>query len=543
MPNGSGIASSHTCDLDITALPANARAGHILPGLASHSLLSMSKLCDNGCTVIFDNKRCRVQQNDATILEGPRDPTTKLWLLPLCPNPRPIEPNHAPAQHYGNALYQTSSKPDLIQYLHAACYSPSTTTWLRAIANNHFTTWPGLTARAVKRYLPPSMATAKGHMDKHRKNHRSTKPVPKEEEQDTDEFPTQAPQSNALFACFGIANAQGHIVYTDLTGAFPITSNAGNKYLLILYDYDSNAILCEPMKNRSDVEALRAYDLLYTQLSRHGHKPALNIMDNEASKAIKRHIHSTGANYQLVEPHNHRVNAAERAIRTFKNHFISGLCTTDPNFPVTLWDKLLPQAVLTLNLLRTSRINPSLSAYAQVFGQFDFNRTPLAPPGTRALVFEDPQTRLGWAPHGKEAWYIGPALEHYRCYQFQIPDTNGIRVTGTAEFFPHQFKMPALSPADAATHAAQELIHVLRRPQPTSPLQRLAPRHLLALQQLATIFQTAAASPSNPSQSDTAPPRVDPASPPRVPIQSAVHDTAPPRVTPIPHHTAPTDPS
>jgi hypothetical protein len=87
------------------------------------------------------------------------------------------------------------------------------------------------------------MATAKGHMDKHRKNHRSTKPEPKptnNDDPDTDAFPPQASQANALFACFALANDQGHIVYTDLTGAFPITSHAGNKYLLVLYDYDSS---------------------------------------------------------------------------------------------------------------------------------------------------------------------------------------------------------------------------------------------------------------------------------------------------------------
>jgi hypothetical protein len=153
---------------------------------------------------------------------------------------------------------------------------------------------------------------------------------------------------------------------------------AGNKYMLILYDYDSNSILVEPMKNRSDEEALRAYSVLYTELTQHGLKPQLNIMDNEASKAIKAAVQKTGAKYQLVEPHNHRVNAAERAIRTFKNHFIAGLCSVDPRFPITLWDKLLPQAVLTLNLLRTSRINPKLSAHAQLHGIFDINKTPLA---------------------------------------------------------------------------------------------------------------------------------------------------------------------
>ena len=67
--------------------------------------------------------------------------------------------------------------------------------------------------------------------------------------------------------------------------------------------------------------------------------------------------------YQLVDPHNHRVNAAERAIQTAKEHLIAGLCTTDPNVPIQLWDQLIEQCFITLNLLRRSRKNPRLSAY------------------------------------------------------------------------------------------------------------------------------------------------------------------------------------
>ena len=65
-----------------------------------------------------------------------------------------------------------------------------------------------------------------------------------------------------------------------------------------------------------------------------------------------------------MPPHIHRANAAERAIRTFKSRFLAGLSSCDPNFPVGEWDRLLDKAEMTLNLLRTSRCNPNLSAYA-----------------------------------------------------------------------------------------------------------------------------------------------------------------------------------
>jgi hypothetical protein len=119
-----------------------------------------------------------------------------------------------------------------------------------------------------------------------------------------------------------------------------------------------------------------------------------------------------------------------------------------------LWDRLLPQAVITLNMLRTSRINPKLSAAAHIYGQYDFNRAPMAPPGTRMIAHETPNRRRTWAPHGQDGWYIGPALEHYRCYTVYITKTRGERVVETVECFPEKSTLPFPSAQDLATHAA-----------------------------------------------------------------------------------------
>jgi hypothetical protein len=83
--------------------------------------------------------------------------------------------------------------------------------------------------------------------------------------------------------------------------------------------------------------------------------------------------------YQLV--YCHRRNAAENAIRTFKEHFVAGLSSVDPDFPMHLWDFLLPQAEITLNLLRTSRLHPQLSLAAHFHGLIDYNKTAFSPPG------------------------------------------------------------------------------------------------------------------------------------------------------------------
>jgi hypothetical protein len=73
---------------------------------------------------------------------------------------------------------------------------------------------------------------------------------------------------------------------------------------------------------------------------------------------------------------------------------------------------------LTLNLLQFSRRDPTKSANKEVNGKFDYNKTPLAPLGTKGLVYEDPAIHASWAPHGTDAYYVGPAPKHYRCLRF-----------------------------------------------------------------------------------------------------------------------------
>jgi hypothetical protein len=92
----------------------------------------------------------------------------------------------------------------------------------------------------------------------------------------------------------------------------------------------------------------------------------------------------------LVPHHNHRINAAECAITTFKEHFIARLATVDRNCPKQLWDKFLHQVELTLNLLRFSCHDPNKSANKEVNGPYDFNKTSIAPIRTKSLVYNNP---------------------------------------------------------------------------------------------------------------------------------------------------------
>jgi hypothetical protein len=129
-----------------------------------------------------------------------------------------------------------------------------------------------------------------------------------------------------------------------------------------------------------------AYNELHQQLLYGGVKPVLQRLDNEISKVLIKAITDKGIDYQLASPNDHRLNPAKRTVQTFNNHLIFILHGTDKEFPAWLWYQIIPQVVITVNMLRSSRINPKLSAYTQISGVFDYNRTPLAPIGTKIVV-------------------------------------------------------------------------------------------------------------------------------------------------------------
>ena len=79
-----------------------------------------------------------------------------------------------------------------------------------------------------------------------------------------------------------------------------------------------------------------------------------------------------------------------------------------------LWDLLLPQCLLTPNLLCGSRINPKLSAWAQVHGPYRYNITPIAPPDIKVLAYVKSQIGGTWAARALDGWYLAPAMESYR---------------------------------------------------------------------------------------------------------------------------------
>jgi len=119
----------------------------------------------------------------------------------------------------------------------------------------------------------------------------------------------------------------------------------------------------------------------------------------------------------------------------------------DKDFPIHLWDHLVPQAKLTLNSMCGSQLNPNVLAWTQLHGVFDCNHTPIVPPGIHVLIYKKPAVRGTWAPHAIDGWYLGPALQAYWCYTVWSKDMHaqcicdtltGLPITTQSQRLPQQ---------------------------------------------------------------------------------------------------------
>ena len=113
--------------------------------------------------------------------------------------------------------------------------------------------------------------------------------------------------------------------YLYLTGKFSYRSSRGNMYMLIDYHFDANVILSTPIRNRQAKPIKETWEVHLGKFT--GAGVALNtwIMNNEASLVLKTALKKENVTYQLILPHNHRTNLAEKNICTSNNHFMAGL--------------------------------------------------------------------------------------------------------------------------------------------------------------------------------------------------------------------------
>ena len=180
LPNSMSMVASHTALLDMPHLPPEARRCHIFPDMGDKALLSIAQFCDNGYRVIFTADALLIEHetDPARSFQGCRDPITNMWTINLSQVvtiPHLEKKQYTTTDRQANNVYDFTLKRDIVRYLHRAAGSPVPSTWCAAIDKGNYATWAGLTAPLVKKHLPKSVATTKGHMRQIRQNLRSTK--------------------------------------------------------------------------------------------------------------------------------------------------------------------------------------------------------------------------------------------------------------------------------------------------------------------------------------------------------------------------------
>ena len=133
---------------------------------------------NNGYRAIFSSTSLIMEHttDPAQSFKGQRDHSNNMWSINLdnIPSNPCSNANISSTTWRANNVYNFTMKRDIVRYLHCAASSPVPSTWYVVIENGHYTTWPGLSSQQVRKHLPKSLSTTKGHMRQIHQNIRLT---------------------------------------------------------------------------------------------------------------------------------------------------------------------------------------------------------------------------------------------------------------------------------------------------------------------------------------------------------------------------------
>jgi hypothetical protein len=150
------------------------------------------------------------------------------------------------------------------------------------------------------------------------------------------------------------------------------------------------------------------------------------------------------------------------AIHNVKAHFLSILAGVANNFLPNLWDWLLPQTKIMINLIRQSNATPNVSAYAHLSGPFNYNKMPLAPMECEAQAHEKTDKCGTWAYHLVDGWYLFMSPKHYCTHNCHIKHTKSNRLSDTVQFQHKCITTPTITHVDKVLHALANCIKALQ---------------------------------------------------------------------------------
>ena len=306
---------------------------------------------------------------------------------------------------------------------------------------------------------------------------RSTRKVPSVVEEDEPEphpEPITEPTSNihdVFVHCFeNPLYADQNTIRINLPSRYPDTSFKGHKYKYVMHDTITNYINAKGLTSNRAPELIRGFEECYIDPKKQGLITQLVKLDNEISKKMVQLFEAQNLDYQLVTPGDHRLLSAERAIQTFKNYFISICSDMHSHFLKRALHHALYQIVITLNMLQPLYLNPDISAYMQVHGNYNFNKHSLAPVGCKIIIHNQKNKRPPWSDHGSRGFYVGPTIKHYRDSVCFMSETKALRISNTVDFFHTTCTDPTMSATEHLSLIMIDLLEVFKAPLTPSPI-------------------------------------------------------------------------
>jgi hypothetical protein len=453
MPNSASISAIGETEIKSAGKKINA---HIFNEKDLQlGLIAVADYTSQGLTVSFTDTYHSIAEADGTVIsQTPKQPGSRLWPaaeIEACNKAGTTIVHPASA----SLAIRNESAAEIVLWASATLGNPPASTLELACRRGYLGNYPKLTSKMVRDNWPNTLATAQGHLQMQRQGVQSTKQKPSKTKTPRDDshspkgIPTPCKVETALF------DRNGNVIFADATGRFPLASADGKEYILIM-TY-KNYIKPIAFANRGADTYVKAFREGIHFFKNLGHTVTSIVLDNETSKALSKLFKEENIIAQLVPPGIKRSNKAERAIQTFRNHFLAVLGTLHKDFPIDRWDLLLPHIEATLNLLHPAQDDQSKSAYEGIFGhKYDFLQHPMGPAGILVYVFELPSVRDTWATHGEVGFLLGAAMDTYRSYSCLIKSTGSKRTSNTVQFFPEPLRMPGSSKEEQFTRTLLE---------------------------------------------------------------------------------------
>ncbi len=318
LPDKTKIKAMKTMQLK-HKLQAGAGEMNIAPNLHS-TLISVPKMADHEYIAVFVKIEARIYDGTTTTITALEEPIiivpwwedTSLWKMELDLDFEILGREH-PEQFVAgvdeaNAIFDLPNTRQSLMYLHAAAGFPVKETFLDAVRARNYATWPGLMTTLIAKHFPDLDEMQKGHMKGQRKGVRSTRATPEYEikiKPGTEDPPPKLVRIKKMDDIFVKIYELAEEIHADQTGAFPVTSQQGYRYIMVGIHIDANYIFCKLMKNIMEGKIITAYQKMVDRMEIAGLGLKHHRLDNECSENFKKCIKKNHMTWELVPPDCH----------------------------------------------------------------------------------------------------------------------------------------------------------------------------------------------------------------------------------------------